>query len=105
MALTRPAGSDPGEFTVRELLSEPLAAALPEVQPAAADQNLIALAMLREAPMIWPRARFVVGLHDAALASCQAAGFAPVLGQAAPFIASILSLISSGLGVWLVPSE
>lgn len=105
VALTHPAGSDPSELTVLELMSEPLVVALPEDYPAAAGHNPITLAMLREALMILAPRAVAVGLHDAALAACQAAGFAPVLGQAAPFIASILSLISSGLGVWLVPRE
>lgn len=103
VALIRPSASDPGELQVRELLDEPLIVALPEDHPAASSPEPIALEALRSAPMILTPRAVAVGLHDAALAACQAAGFAPVLGQPAPYIASILSLISAGLGVSLVP--
>ncbi|PZQ45610.1 MAG: transcriptional regulator [Rhodovulum sulfidophilum] len=103
VAILRPSPSDPGEMRVHELLSEPLILALPAAHPAAAEET-VALARLCHEPMILTPRSVGVGLHDAAVSACHAAGFTPVLGQAAPYIASILSLVASELGVSLVPS-
>jgi DNA-binding transcriptional LysR family regulator len=43
------------------------------------------------------------GLHDSIIASCQRAGFSPILGQEAPQISSIVYLVAAGFGVSIVP--
>ena len=55
-------------------------------------------------PLITPTGQ-VLGVHDCALEACRAAGFEPVLGQPAPQIASILSLVAAELGFSLVPAS
>lgn len=87
----------------RELLSEPLVIALPVNHPAARGIAPIGLESLAEEPMILTPRAVGIGLHDAAVAACRAAGFEPRAGQAAPYIASILSLVAAELGVSLVP--
>ena len=37
------------------------------------------------------------------IASCQRAGFSPILGQEAPQIASIVHLVEAGFGISIVP--
>ena len=45
------------------------------------------------------------GLHDAILAACSSAKFAPNVAQEAPRITSTLNLVAAGLGVSLVPES
>ena len=44
-------------------------------------------------------------LFDAAIGACRDAGFAPMLGQSAPQIASVLAFVAAELGVSLVPDS
>jgi DNA-binding transcriptional LysR family regulator len=44
------------------------------------------------------------GLRSATMLACQEAGFMPKIGQEATQIATLLSLVESGLGIGLVPS-
>ncbi|MEK1901357.1 MAG: LysR substrate-binding domain-containing protein, partial [Rhizobium sp.] len=45
------------------------------------------------------------GFFDDIIAACRRAGFEPRLGQSAPQITSIASLIAVGLGVSIVPAD
>ena len=105
VALLRPAASDPAEITCTPLVSEPLIAAVPRAldpEPGRAD---LALGDLADLPLILTPRAFGISLHDCALEACRAAGFEPVLGQPAPQIASILSLVAAEQGVSLVPDS
>jgi DNA-binding transcriptional LysR family regulator len=46
-----------------------------------------------------------MGLYDAIVQACLQAGFDPKIGQRAPQLVSILSLISANLGVSLIPES
>jgi DNA-binding transcriptional LysR family regulator len=105
VAILRPTDSDPQELTEHILADEPLLAALPSAHPAAQGQGALDLAALKDDPLILTPRTVGTSLHDAALAACRAAGFEPILGQPAPQIASILSLVSAELGVSLVPAS
>lgn len=105
VALLRPAASDPAEITCTPLVAEPLIAAVPRAldpEPGRAD---LALADLADLPLILTPRAIGISLHDCALEACRAAGFEPVLGQPAPQIASILSLVAAELGFSLVPAS
>ena len=105
VAILRPAASDPHEIVVRNLVDEPLLAALPASHPAAQGAGPLDLAALAgDALILTPRA-VGVSLHDSAVDACRSAGFEPVLGQPAPQIASILSLVSADLGFSLIPAS
>jgi DNA-binding transcriptional LysR family regulator len=82
--------------------NETLLAALPATHPMAAFER-IDLAQLRDDPFILTPRNQGVSLHDAVLDACRQAGFVARLGPPAPQIASIVSLVSAGLGVSLVP--
>ncbi|MDR6953915.1 DNA-binding transcriptional LysR family regulator [Ancylobacter sp. 3268] len=110
VAILRPAESDPEELREERLIDEPLVAALPAGHPAAQDygaaaSRLLDLGMLKEEPFILTPRSVGTSLHDAALAACRAVGFEPRLGQPAPQIASILSLVAAEFGVSLVPAS
>lgn len=103
VAILRPARSDPQELTEEILEEELLVAALPVSHPLAAGPEAIRLAALSASPFILTPRDVAVSLHDAVLEACASVGFAPQIGQPAPQIASILSLVSAELGVSLVP--
>ena len=90
---------------VMPLLEEPMVVALPSRHPMAKTSGSkgVPLKSLASDPfiLIGPPG---TGLHDETVAACQAAGFAPRLGQPAPRITSTLSLVAAGLGIALVPS-
>ncbi|PLQ00639.1 LysR substrate-binding domain-containing protein [Cupriavidus pauculus] len=104
MAIIRPSDPKPDEIEVITLESEALVAALPSAHPAARGRGGLDLLTLRDEPFILTPRTLGIGLHDAVLRACRAAGFEPRLGQPAPQIASILALVSGELGVSLVPA-
>lgn len=86
---------------------EAMVVALPTGHPALDRDGspAIALALLRdEAFILTPRA-IGPSLFDAAIGACEAAGFTPRLGQPAPQIASVLSLVAAAEGVSMVPAS
>lgn len=105
VAILRPAASDPHEIIVRRLTDEPLLIALPTSHPAAQADGDLDLASLAHDPLILTPRSVGVSLHDSAVEACRSAGFEPVLGQPAPQIASILSLVSAELGFSLIPAS
>ena len=105
VAVLRPSESDPSEFDYVDLATETLVAALPAAHPGARSSRSIDLASLRDDPLILTPRAIGISLHDTALAACRNAGFEPVLGQPAPQIASILSLVAAEQGVSLVPDS
>ena len=87
------------------VLREPLIAALPQQHPLARKPGAIALAGLADAPFIlFPRHR-APGLYDDVLSFCRGAGFSPRIGQEAIQMQTIISLVSAGLGVALIPES
>ncbi|HYF21737.1 MAG TPA: LysR family transcriptional regulator [Ramlibacter sp.] len=77
-------------------------AAVPSSHPLAATGR-ITLAQLAGDPFVMYTTSDASGLHGAAMAACQAAGFLPQVAQQASQIATVLALVESGLGVALVP--
>ena len=105
VAVLRPSESDPPELDYLTLAVEPLIAVLPAAHPATTSGHSIDLASLRDDPLILTPRAIGISLHDTALAACRNAGFEPTLGQPAPQIASILSLVAAEQGVSLVPDS
>lgn len=105
VAIIRPAVQERDDVQVVILSSEPLVAALPSSHPAARGRGNLDLAALKDEPFIMTPRTLGLGLHDAVLRACRAAGFEPMLGQPAPQIASILALVSGELGVSVVPAS
>jgi DNA-binding transcriptional LysR family regulator len=90
-----------GNLQVELIARNRLVAALPDGhQLAAADQ--IALSDLAQEPWILFSARQGPGLHRIIHAACAKAGFTPRIGQEAPQMDTIASLVAGGMGVALV---
>lgn len=105
MAILRPSVSDPVELAEELLSEEELVAALPRTHTLAENEEPLHLSDLRSDRFILTPRDVGISLHDAALEACRHAGFEPDLGQSAPQIASILSLVAAELGVSLVPAS
>lgn len=91
---------------LQELLAEPLIAALPSESFQLDDaSHEIDLTALRELDFIVSPPSVSAGLFDAIKQACHERGFEPKIGQNAPQIVSILSLVSANLGVSLVPES
>jgi DNA-binding transcriptional LysR family regulator len=104
-AILRPNSADPPEIREYLLKREPLVAVLPVAHTAVTAGSDVELASLSTIPLIVTPREIGVSLHEAAIAACRSAGFEPLLGQFAPQIASILSLVSAELGFSLVPAS
>ncbi|MGH8712710.1 MAG: LysR family substrate-binding domain-containing protein, partial [Casimicrobiaceae bacterium] len=84
---------------------EPLVAALPAADTLARSRGPLSLQSLAGRPfIIFPRSA-AVGLYDSIIELCRQAGFAPRVAQEAIQMQTIVSLVSAGLGVALVPSS
>lgn len=87
------------------LLQEPLLAALPETHPAARARGPISLRRLADSPFILVPRHMAAGLYDDTIRFCRQAGFSPRVEQEAVQMQTIVSLVSVGLGVALIPAS
>jgi DNA-binding transcriptional LysR family regulator len=78
-----------------------LVAAIPEGHPLA-QKDSVALTEMADAPWIRFSERQGPGLHRIIHSACLQAGFTPVVGQEAPQMDTIVSLVAGGMGVALV---
>ncbi|HEX8615472.1 MAG TPA: LysR family transcriptional regulator [Telluria sp.] len=93
------------ELDYLKVLTEPLIVALPAGAIAGAAGQAVALAGLPPLPLIiFPRL-IAPSLHDAILACFRAAGITPEIGQEAIQMQTIVSLVSAGMGMALVPQS
>jgi DNA-binding transcriptional LysR family regulator len=90
---------------VLPLLRERLVAALPERHPATAGSGPVSLKRLAESPFILFPRHMAPRLHDTITGFCSAAGFAPRVEQEAVQMQTIVSLVSAGLGIALIPES
>ncbi|WP_114008327.1 LysR family transcriptional regulator [Cohaesibacter intestini] len=103
VAILRPSDQDPPSITTHQLDSEALIAAMSRSRDPAPDAEAIDLLLLKDTPLILTPPIVGLILHDSAILACQKAGFEPIIGQAAPQIASIMSMVAADLGFSLVP--
>jgi DNA-binding transcriptional LysR family regulator len=96
---------DDSSLSVLPVLREPLVAALPADDPLAHVRTALPLKSLASHPfVIFPRSAGA-GLYDAIIEFCRASGFTPRVAQEAIQMQTIVSLVSAGLGVALVPAS
>ena len=105
VAVLRPTVGDPPNLHLEPLIQEPLVAALSESHPAAQGRGKLDLSLVKDEPLILTPLSICSSLRDAVLITCRNAGFEPVIGQPAPQIASILSLVAAGFGFALLPAS
>ena len=93
------------ELDYLPVLKEPLVLAAPAGLAALHGKRKVALDALPALPLIiFPRA-ISPALYDAVLGVFQAAGVTPVIGQEAIQMQTIVSLVSAGMGLALVPQS
>jgi DNA-binding transcriptional LysR family regulator len=102
VAIVRPVRRVTESILQREWHDEPMLVALPTDHPLA-PRKRIALGDLADEPFVQvPRAAGGT-LFDDIIAACTVAGFEPRLAQAAPQMASAVTLVAAGIGISLVP--
>ncbi|WP_343683276.1 LysR family transcriptional regulator [Acinetobacter baylyi] len=104
IALVRPPDHVPEGLHLQLLMHEPLLAVLPIGHPFAQHQSIQLNALKDDSFIVSPRA-ISAGLFDAIANACRSHGFEPKIGQNAPQIVSIVSLVAANLGVSLVPES
>ncbi len=93
------------ELDYLPVLNEPLVLALPAGLPGVKRHGKLALASLPPLPLIiFPRA-ISPALYDAILSVFHDAGLTPQIGQQAIQMQTIVSLVSAGMGMALVPQS
>ena len=92
-------------LVTQPLLSEPLVAALPQAHPLARGRAALSLARLADLPFILFPRHMAPGLYDDIVGFCRRAGFIPRVEQEAVQMQTIISLVSAGLGVALIPAS
>lgn len=102
IGLTRPVpmAESLGLRTIK-LRDERLGIVVPSTH-ALAKRKSIAWRQLEREPLVVLARREGVGLHDAVLAGCRAAGFAPKLAHTPSLIGTVLSYVEAGAGVGIV---
>jgi DNA-binding transcriptional LysR family regulator len=98
-------GKAEGELDYMKVLEEPLILCAPGGLEALRHAGPIKLQDLPRLPLIiFPR-EISPALHDAILSCFRAAGITPTIGQLAIQMQTIVSLVSSGMGLALVPQS
>lgn len=89
---------------LRNVAREPLMVALPHGHRLA-KRRAVAIRALKQERFIIVARTAARGLHDQIVALCRRAGFDPAPAQEAAEVSTIVSLVSAGLGVAVVPAS
>ncbi len=84
---------------------EPLVVALPGRHALARERGPLGVRALAEEPFVMVPANLARGLSEVVLGVCARAGFAPRIAQEAVQMQTVVSLVSSELGVAIVPAS
>jgi DNA-binding transcriptional LysR family regulator len=92
------------DLQIRLLSEERMVVALPATHPAAKSVEIDLVRLRNDALILVPRD---VGpsLFDTVMLTCRQAGFEPILGQSAPQLSSVVSLVAAELGFSMVPES
>jgi DNA-binding transcriptional LysR family regulator len=104
VAFVRPTSTERQTLRAIPLPDERLWIALPREHLLASRKSLRLEDLRSESFVLFPRANGSL-LYDAIIAACQKAGFSPRVVQEAPQMASMVSLVATGVGVTLVPES
>jgi len=91
-------------LTARSIVREPLVVAMPRDHQLAKRPAVPFRALAPEPFIVFPR-HVAPGLYDQIMSLCGAARFRPIVAQEAAEIPTIISLVSAGLGIAIVPSS
>jgi DNA-binding transcriptional LysR family regulator len=103
VGLVRPPVRDPS-LRLTPLVKEELLAALPDVHPLARRKTIPVQALAPEPFILFVR-EHGTGLYDDIIAVCREAGFSPKIVQETNDTQTIVSLVSAGFGVALLPAS
>jgi DNA-binding transcriptional LysR family regulator len=104
LGVIRPPVTGTESLALRVIWSEPFVIALPQTHRLA-KQKRIALESLSEESFLQVPRRLGPGFYDEMMRVCAQAGFAPKVVQEARSTQTIVSLISGGMGVSIVPGS
>lgn len=90
------------EFEEETVYLDHLAIALPETHPLA-KQKVVRLKSLAGEPFVQFHRQGAPGLFDKVINTCSRAGFSPRIINEPNFMATVMTLVESGLGVSLIP--
>ena len=90
------------EFEQEEVYNDQLAIALPAKHPLA-KQKVVRLKSLASEPFVQFHRKGAPGLFDEVIATCRRTGFSPRIVNEPNFMATVMTLVESGLGVSLIP--
>ena len=103
LGFTRTLPSDRrAEFEQEEVYNDQLAIALPAKHPLA-KQKVVRLRSLASEPFVQFHRKGAPGLFDEVIATCRRTGFSPRIVNEPNFMATVMTLVESGLGVSLIP--
>jgi DNA-binding transcriptional LysR family regulator len=92
------------DLQIRMLSEEPMVVALPTTHPAAKSVEIELIRLRNDALIMIPRNAGPT-LFDTVILACRQAGFEPTLGQAAPQISAVVTLVAAELGFSIVPES
>ena len=96
---------DEPDIDFEQLLQEELIVAAPSGHPVLNNDGPVDLRALSKESFIVPPREVAPGLFDLAMSHCRSAGFAPRITQHARQMQTVVGLVSSSMGVALVPSS
>ena len=96
---------DEPDLEFERLLREDLVLAAPARHPATKGAGAVDLRTLAKEDFIVPPRGVGPGLYDLIISHCRSSGFTPRITQHARQMQTVISLVSSGMGVALVPSS
>jgi DNA-binding transcriptional LysR family regulator len=102
--LRLPVDNAPASLAIKPILHEPLLLAMPREHSLGRRQT-VAIQSLRDEPFILLPRDAAPGLHDQIIGMCVRAGFRPNIVQEASQVQTIISLVSAGLGIAIVPAS
>jgi len=92
------------DLQIRLLSEERMVVVLPATHPAAKSVEIDLVRLRNDALILVPRDAGP-SLFDTAMLACRQAGFEPILGQSAPQLGSVVSLVAAELGFSMVPES
>jgi DNA-binding transcriptional LysR family regulator len=92
------------DLQIRLLSEERMVVVLPATHPAAKSVEIDLVRLRNDALILIPRDAGP-SLFDTVMLACRQAGFEPILGQSAPQLSSVVSLVAAELGFSMVPES
>jgi DNA-binding transcriptional LysR family regulator len=102
VVFVRPPQEELEGVRLHRFADEPMLIAIPSSHPLASRRRVPVSALQGEPLILFPRAAAVT-VYDEIISVCKRSGFDPVLGQEAPQLTSVVSLVAAELGVAFVP--